>query len=100
LEKRYNPDLNSSNSAQIWFNKKQAQTPTETVRNEILKYAVEEADLDNNPDTRDNVIVYSNKDLGKIHSIEGYQLTSSQKKINQRKIYIQHSQLEKYDLML
>jgi hypothetical protein len=45
-----------------------------------LKWGVEEGDLDNNPDTGDSVIVYSNKDLGKIHSIDGYSLTSSQKK--------------------
>jgi beta-mannanase len=52
-----------------------------------MKYAVEEADLDDNPDTRDNVIVYSDKDLRKIHSIDGYQLTSGQKKVNQCNIY-------------
>jgi hypothetical protein len=48
---------------------------------------VEEADLDNNPDTRDNVIVYSDKNLGKNYSIDGYQLTSGQKKVNQRNVY-------------
>jgi beta-mannanase len=52
-----------------------------------LKYAVEEADLDDNPDIRNNVIVYSDKGLRKIHSIDGYQLTSGQKKLNQRNIY-------------
>jgi hypothetical protein len=57
------------------------------VRNEILKYAVEKADLDDNPYTRDNVIVYSDRNLGKIYSIDGYQFTSGQKKINQRNIY-------------
>jgi hypothetical protein len=31
--------------------------------------------------------VYSNKDLGEIHSIDGYSLTSGQKKVNQRNIY-------------
>jgi hypothetical protein len=31
--------------------------------------------------------VYSDKDLGKIHSIDGYQLTSGQKKVNQCNIY-------------
>jgi hypothetical protein len=52
-----------------------------------MKCAVEEADLDNNPDTRDNVIIYSDKNLDKIHSIDWYQLTSGQKKINQHNIY-------------
>jgi hypothetical protein len=31
--------------------------------------------------------VYSDRGLGKIYSIDGYQLTSGQKKINQRNIY-------------
>jgi hypothetical protein len=52
-----------------------------------LKYAVDGADLDDNPDTRDNVIVYSDRNLGKIYSTDGYQLTSGQKKLNQRNIY-------------
>jgi beta-mannanase len=77
---KFNSDLNSANTAQIWLSKKLSNAPSEAARQEILKYAVEEADLDNNPDTRDNVIVYSDKDLGKILSIDGYQLTSGQKK--------------------
>jgi hypothetical protein len=52
-----------------------------------LKYAVEETNLDNNPDTRDNVVVCSDRNLGKIYSIDEYQLTSGQKKVNQRNIY-------------
>jgi hypothetical protein len=60
---------------------------SEAVRKEILKYVVEEAYLGNNPDTRDNVIVYSDRNLGKIYSIDGYQLTSGQKKVNQHNIY-------------
>jgi hypothetical protein len=77
---KYNPDLNGST-------KKLYNAPSEAVRKEILKYAVEEADLDDNPYTRDNVIVYSNRNLGKIYSVDGYQLTSGQKKVNQHNIY-------------
>jgi hypothetical protein len=36
-----------------------------------LKYAVEEADLDNNPNTKNNVIGYSDRKLGKIYLIDG-----------------------------
>jgi hypothetical protein len=32
---------------------------------ELNKYRVEEADLGNNPDTRDNVIVYSDRGLSR-----------------------------------
>jgi hypothetical protein len=84
---KYNPDLNAANTAQIWLNKKLYNAPSEAVRQEILKYAVEEADLDDNSDTKDNVVVYSDRNLGKIYSIDGYQLTSGQKKVNQRNIY-------------
>jgi hypothetical protein len=51
--------LNATNTAQIWLNKKLYNAPSEAARKEILKYAVEEADLDDIPDIRDNVIVYS-----------------------------------------
>jgi DNA-directed RNA polymerase subunit H (RpoH/RPB5) len=62
--------------------KKLYNAPSEAERKEILKYVIEEADLDNNPDTRDSVIVCSDRKLGKIHLIYRYQLTSGQKKIN------------------
>jgi hypothetical protein len=84
---KYTPDLNSANTDQIWLNKKKAMAQSDAALEELNKYRIEEADLDNNPDTRDNVIVYSDRELGKIYSIDGYQLTSGQKKVNQRNIY-------------
>jgi hypothetical protein len=84
---KYTPDLNAANTAQIWLNKRKAAAPSTEILAEYNKYKVEEADLDNNPDIRDNVIVYSDRDLGKIYSIDGYQLTSRQKKVNQRNIH-------------
>jgi hypothetical protein len=83
---KFTPDLNAANTPQIWLNKKKAMAQSDAEAAELEKYRVEEADLDN-PDTRDNVIVYSDRGLGKIHSIDGYQLTSGQKKVNQRNIY-------------
>jgi hypothetical protein len=68
---KFTPDLNSANTAEIWLNKKKEVAPSDAVLAEHNKYKVEEADLDNNPDTRDNVIVYSDRDLGKIFSIDG-----------------------------
>jgi hypothetical protein len=57
---------------------------TQTTREKAAwdKWGVVEADLDNNTDTRDNVIVY-----GKIRSIDGYGIISGQKKVNQRNIH-------------
>jgi beta-mannanase len=84
---KFTPDLNSANTAQMRLNKKKAMAQSDAQVNELNKYRLEEADLDNNPDTRDNVIVYSDRDLGKIYSIDGYQLTSGQKKVNPCNIY-------------
>jgi hypothetical protein len=39
---KFNPDLNSANTAQICLRKKLSIAPTEARRQEILKYAVEE----------------------------------------------------------
>jgi hypothetical protein len=61
---KFTPDLNSAKTAQIWLNKKKAMAQTDAALEELNKYRVEEADLDNNSDTRDNVIVYSDRDLG------------------------------------
>jgi hypothetical protein len=45
----------------MWLNKKKSMALSDTVLSELQKYKVEEADLDNNPHTRDNVIVYSER---------------------------------------
>jgi hypothetical protein len=44
------------------------------------KWGVVEADLDNNTDTRDNVIVYDDFAAGKIRSIDGYSTEESKPK--------------------
>jgi hypothetical protein len=56
LRIKFTPDLNAANTAQIWLNKKKATAPSQEILAEYNKYKVEEADLDNNPDTRDKVI--------------------------------------------
>jgi hypothetical protein len=48
---KYVPEFNATNITQIWLNRKLEQAPTNKARKQIFKYAVEEADLDNNPDT-------------------------------------------------
>jgi hypothetical protein len=55
---KFTPDLNAANTAQIWLNKKKAIAQSDAEAAELEKYRVEEADLDNNPDTRDNVCVF------------------------------------------
>jgi hypothetical protein len=63
------------------------QAPTVREKAAWNKLGVVEADLDNNTDTRDNVIVYDDFAAGKIRSIDGYSIASGQKKVNQRNIY-------------
>jgi hypothetical protein len=43
-----------------------------------------EADLDNNPNTKDNVVVFSNKGLKKIKAIDGFEVIPGAKKENKR----------------
>jgi hypothetical protein len=50
------------------------QAPTLREKAAWDKWAVE-ADLDNNTDRRDNVIVYDDFAAGKIRSIDGYGIT-------------------------
>jgi hypothetical protein len=60
---KFTPDLNAANTVQMWLNKKKSMTPSDAALAELQKYKIEEADLNNNPDTRDNVIVYSDRNL-------------------------------------
>jgi hypothetical protein len=71
----------------LYITKHKIQAPTTREKAAWDKLGVVEADLDNNTDTRDNVIVYDDFKAGKIRSIDGYSITSGQKKVNQRNIY-------------
>jgi hypothetical protein len=63
------------------------QTPTLKEKAKWDKWAVVEADLDSSTDTRDNVTVHDDFPAGRIRTIDGYGITSQQKKVNQRNIY-------------
>jgi hypothetical protein len=79
--------VNAANTPQLYIAKHKLQAPTLKEKAEWDKWAVVEADLDNNTDTRDNVIVYDDFPAGKIRTIDGYGITSEQKKVNQLNIY-------------
>jgi hypothetical protein len=66
----------------ICIAKRRLQAPTAKEKAAWDKWAVVEADLDNSTDTRDNVIVYENYAKNKIRTIDGYGITSGQKKVN------------------
>jgi hypothetical protein len=76
----YNPELNAANTAQLYIAKHKIQAPTLREKAGWDKWGVVEADLDNNTDTRDNVIVYDDFAAGKIRTIDGYGITSGQRK--------------------
>jgi hypothetical protein len=57
---------------QTQLNKNRLQTQTAREKAAWDKWAVVEAGLDNNTDTRDNVIVYEDYPASKIRTIDGY----------------------------
>jgi hypothetical protein len=69
---KFNPELNTASTVQMWINKRKTKVPSDAALAELNKYKVKEVDLDNNPDRRDNVIVYSDRNLVKIYSIDRY----------------------------
>jgi hypothetical protein len=85
----YNPTFVSGPSARHWI-ETQAENPklTADARNAYRnKWAVKMADLDDNKDTPDNVIVFSDKNVGRIRAIDGYSLTPLSRKEAQREFY-------------
>jgi hypothetical protein len=67
--------------------KRKANAPTEEEKKRYEKYFVQNADLDLDPLTQDNVIVFSDKDKYKIKSIDGYENVPAQRKQAQRILY-------------
>jgi hypothetical protein len=53
----------------------------------IDKWAVEAADLDNNPDTPDNIVLFNDITQGKIKAIDGYQLVPRERKELDKSFY-------------
>jgi hypothetical protein len=78
---RFRPVLISKQSAENWLAKKRKQAQSNPKEFERLqKYAIETADLDDDPITPDNVIVYSNKEKNKIKAVDGYEILPPRKK--------------------
>jgi hypothetical protein len=76
---RYQPQFISEPSAQAYIDANLAKAKGKE-KERWAKWAVAQADLDDNPATPDNVIVFSDKRTGKIRAIDGYALGTVDKK--------------------
>jgi hypothetical protein len=87
---KFNPTFNSRNAAEEYIAKQRQRAELSGNPSEIDKwkrYGVRELDLDNDPATINNVVVYSDVGNQRIKSIDGYQLTPKNKKESLRVLY-------------
>ena len=84
---KYVPHLQSEPSARAWLEEqKMRASPKDKARWD--RYGVQLVDLDNDPETMDNVVVYSDVDQGRIKSVDGYETIPYAKKRAQKNLYI------------
>jgi hypothetical protein len=87
---KFNPTFNSRNAAEEWIAKQRQRAELSGNPGEVDKwkrYGVRELDLDNDPSTINNVVVYSDVGNQRIKSIDGYQLAPRNKKESLRVMY-------------
>jgi uncharacterized membrane protein YgcG len=80
---KFNPTFNSSQAAREFIEdriNKAKESGDEKAAEYWSRYGVRELDLDRNPDTINNVVVYSNEDAGRIKAIDGFQIVPRTKK--------------------
>jgi hypothetical protein len=84
---KYAPQFLSKKGAEFWIKKQRSKAKTPDEQAKWDRWAVQQADLDEDPDTPDNVLVFSDKYLGRLKSIDGYSLTSTKQKDVLRNYY-------------
>jgi hypothetical protein len=87
---KFNPTFNSRNAAEEWIAKQRQRAELSGNEGEINKwkrYGVQELDMDNDPSTINNVVVYSDVGNKRIKAIDGYQLVPRNKKESLRVMY-------------
>jgi hypothetical protein len=77
---KFTPEFNSANAARKWIVNKRNKAKDEKEQQYWSRWDVAEMDLDADPYTPNNVIVYSDKDARKIKSVDGYQIIPRTKK--------------------
>jgi hypothetical protein len=73
---RFNPTLMSAKAAQAYIQKNIDTNKDPKAKARWKKWAVVQADLDDKEETPDNVIVLSDKEIGRIRAIDGYSIGS------------------------
>ena len=81
---RFRPDWNSELSAKEWIDRQKAKDPDNP---KWEKWGVDKVDLDDNELTPDNVVVFSNKEAGRIKAIDGHEIVPRNKKETLRALY-------------
>jgi hypothetical protein len=81
---KFKPEWNARLATEAWLDKQRANHPDDLT---WQRWGVDELDLDDDPRTPDNVVVYSDKTAGKVKAIDGYHLESRQGKERKRAYY-------------
>jgi hypothetical protein len=87
---KYMPEWVSKASADWWLAHERAKADASGNKKQIdyiNKWAVQAADLDNNPDTPDNILLFIDVTQGKVKAIDGYQLVPRERKELDRSFY-------------
>jgi hypothetical protein len=87
---KYRPDWVAEPSATEWLKnemRKAERSGDDKQLERLQKWAVRTADLDDDPRTPNNVIMFSDRDQGRIQAIDGYQLVPRERKEGQRAFY-------------
>jgi hypothetical protein len=87
---KYRPDWVAEPSANIWLNNELEKAKKKGNEKEVArlqKWGIKTADLDDDEETPDNVIVFSDIEQGKIKAVDGYQLVPGVRKDVQRAFY-------------
>jgi hypothetical protein len=89
----FKPEWQAEESAKEWLKYQKANAKTKEERDVWDKWGIAQSDLDRDPDTPDNVILFSNRDAGKIHAIDGHYL--KQPRYVMKNIYKDYDTAEK-----
>jgi hypothetical protein len=84
---RYRPYLGAAASAREWLATQQNKAKTDKEKEAWGRWGIQEADLDDNLATPDNVITFSDTKHGKIKAIDGYELMPRATKEVSRSFY-------------
>jgi hypothetical protein len=77
---KFNPVWNSSIAAGEWLRQRRLNAKTADDQKKWAKYRIETEDRDHDPDTPDNVVLYSDWPNRRVKAVDGYSVISRNKK--------------------